>query len=303
MKLHQIKAFLAVSNAGSLKTAAEQLHLTQPALSKAIKELEQQYGVALFERTSGGLTLTPYGERLLGYARMMNETARRAKQDIDTMRGVSNCSITIGVTPVASLIKSLTTSLNGFMQRYPEVTLRIIELRPAPLLNQLRQGGVDFAITSQIPVIDSSLEWQAICRIPNVVVTRKSHPLCNTRSLRTLHQSEWLTLDAPDDPNTYHHQLFAVNGLPIPSRIRECTSMTLARSLIQTADFAALFSVESLELDYIKNEFTVVPLLDNIPDSVISMVRPKREIMTQSAMTLFDTILQDMRDIYPDFNH
>ncbi|XAW90060.1 LysR family transcriptional regulator [Vibrio sp. CDRSL-10 TSBA] len=89
MKLHQIKAFLAVSNAGSLKTAAEQLHLTQPALSKAIKELEQQYGVALFERTSGGLTLTPYGERLLGYARMMNETARRAKQDIDTMRGVS----------------------------------------------------------------------------------------------------------------------------------------------------------------------------------------------------------------------
>ena len=86
-----------------------------------------------------------------------------------------------------------------------------------------------------------------------------------------------MTLDAPDDPNTYHYQLFAVNGLPIPSRIRECTSMTLARSLIQTADLAALFSTESLELDYIKNEFAVVPLLDNIPDSVISVVRPKRK--------------------------
>jgi hypothetical protein len=43
------------------------------------------------------------------------------------------------------------------------------------------------------------------------------------------------------------------------------------------------------------------PLLDNIPDSVISVVRPKREIMTQSAMTLFDGILRDMREIYPDF--
>ncbi|EKO3369352.1 LysR family transcriptional regulator [Vibrio fluvialis] len=301
MKLHQIKAFLAVSQAGSLKTAAEQLHLTQPALSKAIKELEQQYGVALFERSASGLTLTPYGERLLGYARMMNETARRAKQDIDTMRGISSCLVTVGVTPIASLIKSLTTSLNEFMHRHPEVTLRIVELRPAPLLEQIRQGGVDFAITSQIPVIDSALDWQAICRIPNVVVTRKSHPLCNTRSLRVLHQSEWVTLDAPDDPNTYHYQLFAVNGLPIPSRIRECTSMTLARSLIQTADLAALFSTESLELDYIKNEFAVVPLLDNIPDSVISVVRPKRDIMTQSAMELFERILQDMRDIYPEF--
>lgn len=301
MKLHQVRAFLAVSQTGSLKAAAEQLHLTQPALSKAIKELEQQYGVALFERSAGGLTLTPYGERLMGYARLMNETARRAKQEIDTMRGVPNGSVTIGVTPVASLLKSLASSLNTFMQRYPEVSLRIVELRPAPLLTHLRQGEVDFAITSQIPVIDSALEWQAVCRIPNVVVTRKSHPLCNTRSLRTLHQSDWLTLDSPDDPSTYFYQLFSVNGLTLPSRIRECTSMTLARSLIQNADFAALFSTESLDLDYIKNEFAVVPLLDNIPDSVISVVRPKRDIMTQSATALFDGILQDMRDIYPDF--
>lgn len=72
-------------------------------------------------------------------------------------------------------------------------------------------------------------------------------------------------------------------------------------SLIQNADFAALFSTESLDLDYIKNEFAVVSLLDNIPDSVISVVRPKREIMTQSATVLFDGILQDMRELYPDY--
>lgn len=298
MKIHQVRAFLAVSQLGSFKLAAQQLHLTQPALSKAIKELEVQFGVTLFERSVAGLTLTPYGERLQGYARLMNETARRAKQDIDTMRGITSCTVTVGITPIASLLESLTNSFNHFQLQHPEVTLRILELRPAALLEQLRQGVVDFAITSQVPAIDSVLEWQPICRIPNVVVARKDHPLRHSQSLRALQTCEWISLDRPDDQATYFYQLFSVNGLPLPNRIRECTSMTLARLMLQKADLIALFSSESLQMDYISNEFSVIPLLDNIPESVISVVTPKREIMTQTSTELFHLVLHDMRQRY-----
>lgn len=262
-------------------------------------------GHAALPHLSADVTIA-IGHIILGLQSIVSRNISPSDQSI-----VSIGQIQAGTTPnVIPNDAMMTLSVRNFSQQNQDlIERRIREIVAGQCrafgiqgeVEYLRQGGVDFAITSQIPVIDSALDWQAICRIPNVVVTRKSHPLCNTRSLRALHQSEWVTLDAPDDPNTYHYQLFAVNGLPIPSRIRECTSMTLARSLIQTADLAALFSTESLELDYIKNEFAVVPLLDNIPDSVISVVRPKRDIMTQSAMDLFERILQDMRDIYPEF--
>lgn len=302
MKIHQIRAFLAVCKTGNLKNAAQDLHLTQPALSKSIKELELQYGVALFERSGNGLTLTPYGEKLSGYARMMNETARRAKQDIDTMKGQANSLITVGVSPVASLIKSLNKSFNEFHRRHPEVTVRILEMRPRSMLEHLRQGEIDFTITSQLPIVDNTFEWQAICRIPNIVVVRKSHPLRNSRSLRSLHQSEWISLDNPNDTSTYFYQLFALNGLNLPNQVRECSSMGLVLSLLKSADLTALFTSESLELEYIRKEVIVLPIVDNIPDSVISMVTLKRDIMTESAKELFDLILQDLREVYPEFN-
>jgi DNA-binding transcriptional LysR family regulator len=302
MKTHQLKAFLAVHEAGSLQAAAQQLHITQPALSKAIKELENQYGVTLFDRSARGITLTAYGERLLGYARLMQETARRARQDLDGMKGMLNSEVTIGITPISSLLKPLVGSFNEFQRRQPGANLRILEMRPAQLLEQLRQGGIDFAVTSQVPVMESALEWQPICRIPNVVVVRKDHPQRHTKSLRVLQQTDWLSLDPPKDQSTYYYQLFAVNGLALPTRVRECTSMTLARMLMQSADLAALFSREALEYDYLKDEFAIVPLVENIPDSLISMVTPRREIMTRAATELFQIVLEDMRKRYPEFS-
>lgn len=302
MKTHHLRAFLAVHEAGSLQAAARQLHITQPALSKAIKELENQYGVSLFNRSAHGITLTPYGQRLLGYARLMQETARRAQQDLESMQGALNSEVTIGITPVSSLLKPLVGSLNEFQRRHPAAKLRILEMRPAQLLEQLRQGGIDFAITSQVPVMESALEWQPICRIPNVVVVRKDHPLRKTRSLRALQQTDWITLDPPQDQSTYYYQLFSVNGVPLPTSVRECTSMTLARMLLQSTDLAALYSLEALEFDHIKAELSIVPLVENIPDSLISMVTPKRDIMTQAATELFRILLEDMRKRYPEFS-
>lgn len=302
MKLHQLRAFLAVHEAGSLQAAATKLHITQPALSKSIKELENQFGVSLFERNARGITLTPYGERLLGYARLMQETARRARQDIEGMKGALSSEVTIGITPISSLLKPLVGSLNEFLRRHPGANLRILEMRPAQLLEQLRQGGVDFAVTSQVPVMESALEWQPICRIPNVVVVRKDHPQRNARSLRVLQQCEWLSMDPPTDQSTYYYQLFAVNGLPLPTHVRECTSMTLARMLMESSDLAALFSREALEFEHIRESLAVVPLVENIPDSLISMVTPRREIMTEAATELFRILHESMRERYPEFS-
>ena len=79
MKLHQLRALAAVSETGSMQEASRLLHVTQPALSKAIKELEASVGAALFVRTNKGVQLTPYGQRLVGHARLISENVRRAR--------------------------------------------------------------------------------------------------------------------------------------------------------------------------------------------------------------------------------
>lgn len=304
MKMHQVKAFLAVYEAGSLQSASQQLHLTQPALSRAIKDLEGEFGVSLFERSSRGIALTPYGERFLGYARLILQTVKRAAQDIENMKGGLSGEITLGITPITSTLSPLLTSIQAFKSRYPNVRLRIWEMRPTPLLESLREGKIDFAITSQVPAMENTFEWQPICRIPNMVVVRNEHPLRKATSLRMLQNSDWITLDPPGDQTTYLYQLFAVNGIPFPENVQECTSITLALKLMQTTDVAALLSEEALASSpETMEKFTVIRLVENVPDSLISLVLPRREIMTEMATELYRIMLEQTDKRYTNYKY
>ena len=77
MKLHQLRAMLAISESGSIQEASRLLHISQPALSKGIKELEAELGVPLLIRSNRGITVTEYGERLVRRARLILEEVRR----------------------------------------------------------------------------------------------------------------------------------------------------------------------------------------------------------------------------------
>ena len=78
----QLRAFLAIVEAGSLGMAAESLHVTQPALSRMVKRLEDQLGVPLFERRTTGMELTTFGEALLPHATVLSAEGARALEQI-----------------------------------------------------------------------------------------------------------------------------------------------------------------------------------------------------------------------------
>lgn len=86
----------AVAETGSIQEASRILHLTQPALSKAIKELESSVGATLFVRSSKGVQLTPFGQRLVSHARLISENVRRAREDLEDMKGTVQSEITVG---------------------------------------------------------------------------------------------------------------------------------------------------------------------------------------------------------------
>lgn len=171
--------FLAVAQAGSLNRAAEQLHISQPTLTKSIQMLEERLGVELFVRGARGVKLTTYGKAVLMRARLIDAEMRKLGEDIEALQDLSFGSVNVGAPPGA-----------GFhTHTLPAVTLRLIgggrklsvnysmgtreQLLPA-----LREGGLDFIIG----VIANDEGTDDLVQLPlfedrNCVVVRRSHPL------------------------------------------------------------------------------------------------------------------------------
>lgn len=301
MKLHQLRALVALHEHGSMQEASKVLHVTQPALSRAIKELEHDLGTSLFVRNSRGVVLTDTGQRLLVHARHVNESLRRARQDIEDMKGQAPQQVTLGVTSAASLQIPLQQALAEYVARHPEVKLRIIEMRPPQILPLLREGSVDLALISQLPPQSSPLQWQQLCRMPMHVVANRSNPARNARSLRELVDAQWVTGDALDNPLSPLALLFQQNGLALPSRHIECNSTILfgrmmtdtpALTLVATTAFDDQIPVFGLNIQK-------VDIHERVPDMRISLVYDDEELMTRPAHQLFRLLQEHFWRAHP----
>jgi len=295
MKLHQLRALAAVADAGSIQEASRLLHVTQPALSKAIKELETSVGATLFVRSNKGIRLTDYGQRLVSHARLISENVRRARADLEDMKGMVVSEITFGVTPVTALMRPVATVLDTFRSEFPGARLRIREMRPAQLLEQVREGLMDFALTSQLLPADRGFDCTPVCRVPSAIAVRKGHPLRGARSLRALQQADWLTLDPLADFHSPFHLLFAGAGLELPDRVVECTSMTLAMELCWQSDTLLLLSTESMRKPLIVQTIDFLSIEEPVPERMVSLVTRDRHTLTWAAERLYGRLLEAMR--------
>ena len=292
MKLHQLRALVAIHETGSLQDASAVLHLTQSALSRAIKELENELGITLLVRSNKGMTLTEYGQRMLGHSRQALESVRRARQEIEDMKGLVVSEITIGVTPVTALLQPLKQVLLDFQHAYPQATLKVLEMRPTQLLQHVRDGLLDFALTSQLPASTVGLDWQPLCRIAGVVVVRKDHPLRNVKSLRLLQQAQWLSVDPLNDSQSQFNQLFDGSALARPRKVFECTAMNLAIKLLIDSDVVMTMSEAAQGHDLVglsdmSKYLHKVEIQEPVPDYFINLVCVNRSYLTKTAGQLF----------------
>ncbi|CAG9201686.1 LysR family transcriptional regulator [Paraburkholderia tropica] len=303
MKLHQLRALAAVAETGSILEASRVLHVTQSALSKALKELEGQVGATLFVRSSKGVQLTASGQRLVGHARLISENVRRARDDMEEMKGNAVGEISIGVTPVTALLRPLADCLSAFRRDYPQARLRLLEMRPNQLLEQVREGTLDFALTSQRMAPDSLLDCTPVLNMATLVAARKGHPLSGERSLAALREAEWIVLDPLADASTPFVHLFADHGLAVPARVIECSSMSLALAMCSQMDTLILLSAESTSSRFMRETMDFFELDEPLPARVISLVTRDRHTLPGSAERLHDAIAAALRDYDPTRPH
>lgn len=146
MELRHLRYFVAVASEKSFRRAAERLHIAQPPLSTQIKQLEEELGLLLFERTSRSVRLSPAGENLLPMANSILEAAERmktaAKQSAEGAIGL----LSIGYLP-SSLGPLLAEAMRSFHAAHPNVQISLIEQRAPQQIEAVLNGSLDIALT------------------------------------------------------------------------------------------------------------------------------------------------------------
>ena len=146
MNLKQLKQFLAVSKSGNISRSAKDQNISQPALTRSLKNLESEIGVDLIARRSNGVFLTEYGEHLLEYAQCTVSDMERVRREITAMKEGRQGQISIGVGPSFS-ISALPRALSTFLSLGREIEVKIVEGFAEDLCTQLRNGTLDVVLS------------------------------------------------------------------------------------------------------------------------------------------------------------
>ncbi len=176
LTLRQIRIFLSASKHMSFTRAAEELHISAPAISLQIKEMEDDMGVHLFTRENRKVALTSAGEYFLLYARRVSSTLNEANTMMERFRGTQFRHLKIGMVSTAEYF--LPQMLAEFKKDYPNLQVRI-EIRNRPqLIELLRDGEIDIALMGRPPKeIDTRVE--PFASNPHVFIASPNNPLAN----------------------------------------------------------------------------------------------------------------------------
>lgn len=174
MELRQLRYFVAVAETGSISRAARKLFLTQPALSRQIKALEDEIGQCLLERQAHSIRLTPAGEALLHEGRTL---LQHADGMLDRVRAAGQ-SVRLRVGYAPSLASGLLSgAVANFSQKHPKARVELFDLSTKEMLAGLENDTLDVAITVGRKRAGHGLKWTPLVRAPWQLAVPRHHPL------------------------------------------------------------------------------------------------------------------------------
>ncbi|MEO4045900.1 pca operon transcription factor PcaQ [Pseudomonas sp. CAU 1711] len=236
IKFRHLQCFLEVARLGSLARAADRLAVSQPAVSKTLKELEEVLAAQLFERGKGGATLTEAGVAFLRYA---GPCVQALREGVESLRGgeYQASSVRLGVlsTAEAAFLPEVVRRLH---ERHSALVLSVVTGPSAHLLSQLRVGELELVVgrMTDSPEIQG-LTFEHLYNEPLTLVVRAGHPLLGRPFDAAALEDYPLVL--PTAGTTIRKRidsLFVEHGLRLPLRRLETLSLSLSRRYVDDSD-------------------------------------------------------------------
>ena len=182
MELRQLHYFVKVAETLNFSEASRCLYITQSTLSQQIKQLEEEFGIALFERDSHSVSLTENGEKLLPLAQRLLNDAHECISQIQDLQSMVTGMLVVGVT--YSFCPILTETARKFVETYPGVKLKIFSMNTEDLMTKLHKGELDLALAFKGNEVYDEFNSQTLFEDKLSVILRRDHPLASRESLR-----------------------------------------------------------------------------------------------------------------------
>lgn len=239
MDLRSLRYFVAVAEERHFGRAAARLHMTQPPLSRAIKQLETDLGATLLDRSPSGVTLTAAGTTLYDEARTLLAGADRARARVAAAAGPG--TLTLGT--LADSSEPVGIRLAGeFRERHPGVRISVREAGLTDPTTGLRAGLVDVALT-RIPFDTTGIRTQVLRSDPMGVVLRADDPLAGRDEVRReeLAGRTWFRFPDGTDPQWQAFWSGGVTGGPVVRTVHECLQAVLWNGTVGLAPLVHSF--------------------------------------------------------------
>lgn len=215
-----LRAFVTVARHGNLTRAAEQLHLTQPAVSLQIRNLQEQTGLQLFSRSAGGMSLTNDGARLLPYAEKVLASSAEFRQAAASLHSTISGELAIG-TILDPEFTRLGVFLKRLVETYPQLSTRLMQGMSGWVVQAIRQGQLDVGFyIGQLPDDPRHpLHSLTLTRFTYRVLAPSGwHSRVHGKSWESLAQLPWIWTP----PESAHHRqlsaIFSAQGL-VPNKV------------------------------------------------------------------------------------
>lgn len=292
MRIQTLRALIHLHQLGSVRAAAEQLHMSQPTLTLAIQQLENELGSQLLVRTKRGVSLTAYGEALLPRANLIVSESARALEEIAQIRGDLGGHVRLATSPAVAL-SVLPHALRPFMNKYPQVQVHCIEATYPAIGPELRDGRLDFAVTPfNASDLEAGLEAESLYISEVVIVANKRHPLAKATSLKELHKARWAHATVTRGPGAVIEEAFRANGMEPPKPVMIFESLLALPEVVAHSDLVATLPRRIFEQAHVMQKLCVIPIKQTPPTLNIALLRRSNQALTPAANELLGWIRQ-----------
>jgi DNA-binding transcriptional LysR family regulator len=301
MKPNQLRVFVAIADAGSLASAAIELHRTQPAVSKTLRELEEFFGLQLFNRAASGMTLTEAGSMLLPRARAVLEELQRGEQDMALLRGKVGGKLCIGASPIAAT--AIARAVVKFHRQMPGVEVEFHDQSTPTLHDLVAAGRIDaaFCALPSFTSLPAGVHSKLLMSMPMSLATRRKGAYGEVTSLVDLHGATWVYIDPTGAHQRYIAERFQEHGLSAPASSIMCSSATMAMVLASELDVILLLSQQLLRI--YESELSELLILAAPPQlELYSLLRPG-SVPTRAATIFLECVEETLSDPVPIYRH
>jgi DNA-binding transcriptional LysR family regulator len=295
MRLQQLHLILALAQAGSLRAAALTLNVTQPALTKSLHQLEDEFATPLVLRTPKGVRLTPAGELVRARAAAVLREIERAREDVAWQMRHAHARVSVGVSPAAALLLA-PGALARLRARWPQVRAAMVDALYPRALAMVRDGEIDLAVGPLPPEgAGPDLRVQSLFDGRTSLVVRSGSPHAQATELVDLVDAPWVLAGPVGGPGDPRRMDFRGRELPPTAITLECESFSTLLAVLPSMDAVALVPAGFYEHHGPRLGLVRLPITEGLPRVTLHAVWRADTPLTAPAGTLLDALEQEAR--------